>query len=622
MWLQAKCLMQGTELSEVDRETRFNKKFDQFNTKPGESLVSVYNRFSQLMNDMKRNKIEKTNVTIKTKILNYLQPEWYKYVINVRFASNNDFLIADAAQLEEITELCADICMMAEIQPTNIDYDEGPSYDSAFISEVQTPSTSYMNSLFSSIFKAIQKEFQEEVKAMMDVFESMESDLDATWKQNETLKDQLLKAILKHDVEKFQEDSTDFDGNTLITAYDYLVFKEAEHSYVKWLWKNKTDAENTTIRNKSRLVAKGYKQEDGINFEEPFSPVARIEAIRMFVAYVAHKNFTIFQMDVKTTFFNGPLKEEVYVSQTDSFVDPNFPDHVYKWKKALYGLKQAPKAWYDKFSSFLIEHHFPKGTIYGKTPQGGQADLLTTHVVIMIAKYVRGLQFLEFIMAQQQEDVPRDTLGPPHKHYDIMDANKKIDLVNSQCPNETKIVRHILNHHPLRILLAGYAFIPWIYIQQFWHLLKLDDSKDKFKFFLDTKELQLSVNDLRRIFQRPQATDNNNVGFIAALSFSGGRVNWRCFYKEKIRDEEWNKGPSMLYTQAQSGDDTPFHKQACMEYTQWVFCKLFGRPKERHLACPIRMHGSLPLSFQGFVLNHGLIPPPDHLFGGDTGLLN
>ncbi|GJV06052.1 retrovirus-related pol polyprotein from transposon TNT 1-94 [Tanacetum coccineum] len=125
---------------------------------------------------------------------------------------------------------------------------------------------------------------------------------------------------------------------------------------VKWIWKNKSDAENIVIRNKTRLVVKGYKQEEDIDFEESFAPVACLEAVRMFVAFVAHKNITIFQMDVKTAFLNGPLKEEVYVSQPDGFVNPDFPDHVYRLKKALYGLKQAPRAWYDKLSSFLIEH--------------------------------------------------------------------------------------------------------------------------------------------------------------------------------------------------------------------------------------------------------------------------
>ncbi|GJV70123.1 retrovirus-related pol polyprotein from transposon TNT 1-94 [Tanacetum coccineum] len=101
-------------------------------------------------------------------------------------------------------------------------------------------------------------------------------------------------------------------------------------------------------------------QEEGIDFEDSFALIARLEAVRMFIAYAAHRNITIFQMDVKTAFLNGPLKEEVYVSQPEGFIDPEFPDHVYRLKKALYGLKQAPRAWYDKLSSFLIEHGFTK----------------------------------------------------------------------------------------------------------------------------------------------------------------------------------------------------------------------------------------------------------------------
>ncbi|GKA00416.1 retrovirus-related pol polyprotein from transposon TNT 1-94 [Tanacetum coccineum] len=99
---------------------------------------------------------------------------------------------------------------------------------------------------------------------------------------------------------------------------------------LKWLWKNKCDAKNIVVQNKTRLVAKGYKQEEDIDFEESFALVARLEAVRMFIAYDAHKNITIFQMDVKTDFFNGPLKEEVYVSQPEGFIDPKFPDHVYR----------------------------------------------------------------------------------------------------------------------------------------------------------------------------------------------------------------------------------------------------------------------------------------------------
>nr|GFC38099.1 hypothetical protein [Tanacetum cinerariifolium] len=113
---------------------------------------------------------------------------------------------------------------------------------------------------------------------------------------------------------------------------------------LKCLWKNKRDEENTVIQNKSRLVAKGYAQKEGVDFEESFAPVARLEAVRLFIAYAAYNSFTIYQMDVKTAFLYGPLKEEVYFNQPDGFVDPYHPDKVYRLKKALYGLKQAPRA--------------------------------------------------------------------------------------------------------------------------------------------------------------------------------------------------------------------------------------------------------------------------------------
>ncbi|GJS74881.1 copia protein [Tanacetum coccineum] len=113
---------------------------------------------------------------------------------------------------------------------------------------------------------------------------------------------------------------------------------------LKWLFKNKHDEENTIIRNKTLLVVRGYRQEEGIDFEESFASVAKMEAIRIFLAYTAHKSFIVFQMDVKTTFLHGSLKEDVYVCQPEGFIDADHPSHVYKLKKALYGLKQAPRA--------------------------------------------------------------------------------------------------------------------------------------------------------------------------------------------------------------------------------------------------------------------------------------
>ncbi|GJX92451.1 retrovirus-related pol polyprotein from transposon TNT 1-94 [Tanacetum coccineum] len=116
----------------------------------------------------------------------------------------------------------------------------------------------------------------------------------------------------------------------------------------------KTDGFGGVLKNKARLVAQGFRQEEGINFEESFAPVARIHAIRIFVANAANKNMMIFQMDVKMAFLNGKLKEEVYVSQPEGFVDQDNPSHVYKLKKALYGLKQAPRAC-DSIDTPMVE---------------------------------------------------------------------------------------------------------------------------------------------------------------------------------------------------------------------------------------------------------------------------
>ncbi|GKB16995.1 retrovirus-related pol polyprotein from transposon TNT 1-94 [Tanacetum coccineum] len=132
---------------------------------------------------------------------------------------------------------------------------------------------------------------------------------------------------------------------------------------LKWIYKVKLDEYGDVLKNKARLVAKGYLQEEGIDFEESFEPVARIEAIRIFIANAASKNMIIYQMDVKTAFLNGELKEEVYASQPKGFVDPDHPTHVYRLKKGLYGLKQALRAWYNTLSRFLPDNKFSKGVV-------------------------------------------------------------------------------------------------------------------------------------------------------------------------------------------------------------------------------------------------------------------
>ncbi|GKC90814.1 retrovirus-related pol polyprotein from transposon TNT 1-94 [Tanacetum coccineum] len=157
---------------------------------------------------------------------------------------------------------------------------------------------------------------------------------------------------------------------------------------LKWIYKVKTDESGRVLKNKARLVAQGFRQEEGIDFEELFAPVVRIEAIRIFVANSAHKNMTIYQMDVKMDFLNGELKEEVYISQPEGFVDQDNLSHMYKLKKALYGLKQAPRAWYDMISSFLISQQFSKGAI--------DPTLFTRHAgndILLVQIYVDDIIF-------------------------------------------------------------------------------------------------------------------------------------------------------------------------------------------------------------------------------------
>ena len=120
----------------------------------------------------------------------------------------------------------------------------------------------------------------------------------------------------------------------------------------KWIFKNKLNEEGKIIRNKARLVAQGYVQDEGIDYEETYAPVARLDAIRLLLSFACANNFRLFQMEVKSAFLNGIIKEEVYVEQPPGFEDDKHSDWVFRLHKALYGLKQAPRAWYEKTQKF------------------------------------------------------------------------------------------------------------------------------------------------------------------------------------------------------------------------------------------------------------------------------
>ncbi|GJU64187.1 zinc finger, CCHC-type containing protein [Tanacetum coccineum] len=162
-------------------------------------------------------------------------------------------------------------------------------------------------------------------------------------------------------IEAMQEELLQFKLQKVWTLVDLPNSKRAIGT--KWVFRNKKDERGIVVRNKARMVAQGYTQEERIDYDEVFAPIDRIEAIRLFLFYASFMGFIVYQMDVKISFLYGTIEEEAYVCQPPGFDDPQFPDKVYKVEKALYGLHQAPKAWYETFSTYLLENRFRRGTI-------------------------------------------------------------------------------------------------------------------------------------------------------------------------------------------------------------------------------------------------------------------
>ncbi|GJS02902.1 putative ribonuclease H-like domain-containing protein [Tanacetum coccineum] len=182
-------------------------------------------------------------------------------------------------------------------------------------------------------------------------------------------------------VEAMQEELLQFKLQQVWILVDLPIGKRAIGT--KWVFRNKKDERGIVIRNKARLVAQGHRQEEGIDYEEVFAPVARIEAIRLFLAYASFMGFLVYQMDVKSAFLYGTIEEEVYVTQPPGFKDPDHPDKVYKVVKALYGLHQAPRAWYETLANYLLGNGFKRGkidqTLFIKKQKG---DILLVQVYV------------------------------------------------------------------------------------------------------------------------------------------------------------------------------------------------------------------------------------------------
>ncbi|GJZ94391.1 retrovirus-related pol polyprotein from transposon TNT 1-94, partial [Tanacetum coccineum] len=487
-----------------------------------------------------------------------------------------------------------------------------------------------------------------------------------------TTSDEQISQISLTEADEFnQEDSADFDGNSQFVPYNPPSHEEIESSTTAlepsnvqnfhqvqpsthiWTKDHPLDQvigdPSKPVMTRQRLHTDSefgnsfYDQKErilllsnGSGRIKPFAHVARLEAVRMFIAYAAHKNITIFLMDVKTNFLNGPLKEEVYVSQPEGFIDPEFPDHVYRLKKALYSLKQAPRACQSQYAIELLKKHGLGECVSMSTPmaterldadlQGTPTDQMTycrmigglmqdcTAMSTTEAEYVslsacyaqviwmrtqlldygykynripmycdsksaiaiscnlvqhsktkhidiryhfikehieKGTMELYFVGTEYQladlftkalrkecfeylvhriADVHPDKLCPLNKRYDLIDANKKVDLEHVQCPPERKILTNIIKNHPLRFSIAASSSIPWIYMAQFWHTLKEDGSKYRLTFMLDKKKLSRTLGDFRIIFHLPQANANNHDSFVPPPSF----LDMVPFYKQQL----------------------------------------------------------------------------------------
>ncbi|KAH1098092.1 hypothetical protein J1N35_015013 [Gossypium stocksii] len=230
----------------------------------------------------------------------------------------------------------------------------------------------------------------------------------------------------------------------------------------KWVFKNKLDENGNFVRNKSRLVAKGYSQEEDIDNDESYASVARLEVIRMLLAFVCSNNFKLFQMDVKSAFLNGFINGEVYIEKPPDFENPNFPNHVFKLSKALYGLKQSPRAWYERLSKVVIENGFRRGkvdtTLFIKTKE---KDILVVQIYVdniifgttnellcqKISKIMQG-EFKEMLEKFKMEDLkPQST---------PMSISTKLD-------KDEEDFNHLLRSYiykPLRESLGSSALMP------------------------------------------------------------------------------------------------------------------------------------------------------------------
>ncbi|GJS39498.1 retrovirus-related pol polyprotein from transposon TNT 1-94 [Tanacetum coccineum] len=302
---------------------------------------------------------------------------------------------------------------------------------------------------------------------------------------------------------------------------------------LKWIYKVKLDELGGVLKNKAHLVARRYHCKEGIEFKESFAPVARLEAIRIFITFAAHMNMVVHQMYVKTAFLNEILCEEVYVSQPDGFVDPENPNHVYKLTKALYGLKQAPRAWYDLLSSFLLCQKFTKGSVdstlfirrEGKDIllvqiyvddiifASTKPDLCESFFKIMCSKFKMSMMGRRsFFLGLKISHSPRGIFLIQLKY--ALKSLKKYDMETCEPVNTPMVEKSKLDEDP-----QGKAFDPTCYRGMIGTLMYLTSSRPDLVFAVcmcaryQAKTTEKHLHAVKRIFRYLRRTINMGLWY-------------------------------------------------------------------------------------------------------------